>query len=257
MAVINILAETSEKLLKVVLSCKVISGILDDSDSLSPLVALQREKAHLLSNQLEIIENLELKETLVRVPISENMSCASEPNESLTRPDTGYLEDKVERLNNKVWDVKTKYYQDGLLLERLQMGTVLQRHLFPTRPSDEKSDDDFEALMRAQTDCSLEQLCEVEKIRHLQKQLEAIQQERVAVMLKCRQLSADMKTQASLLQHTSKLNVQLKKALDCHNLLRHILQCVIISSGVDWSQDDDLLKLVLELGEPLSIVVPM
>ena len=42
MAVINILAETSEKLLKVVLSCKVISGILDDSDSLSPLVALQR-----------------------------------------------------------------------------------------------------------------------------------------------------------------------------------------------------------------------
>ena len=105
--------------------------------------------------------------------------------------------------------MKTKYYQDGLLLERyrpltvakykslrlhrLQMGTVLQRHLFPTRPSDEKSDDDFEALMRAQTDCSLEQLCEVEKIRHLQKQLEAIQQERVAVMLKCRQLSADMK----------------------------------------------------------------
>ena len=50
--------------------------------------------------------------------------------------------------------------------------------------------------------------------------------------------------------------MQLKKALDCHNLLRHILQCVIISSGVDWSQDDDLLKLVLELGEPLSIVVP-
>lgn len=77
MAVINALAETSEKLLKVVLSCKVISGILDDSDSLLPLVAFQRyinhlrgellylffkrrEKAHLLIKQLDIMENLEL-----------------------------------------------------------------------------------------------------------------------------------------------------------------------------------------------------
>ena len=75
---VNILAETSEKLLKVALSCKVISGIIDDSDCLPPQVALQRfvkdlrldlqimlilflrEKANLFSSQMEILERLEL-----------------------------------------------------------------------------------------------------------------------------------------------------------------------------------------------------
>ena len=141
----------------------------------------------------------------------------------------------MDHLNDKVQDTKTKYYQDVLLLERyrpsyckaktcpslrlhrLQMGAVLLRHLFPTRPSEEK--DEFGALVKTLTDCSLEQLSKLERIQHLQKQLEAIQQERVAVMGKCRQLSADMEvisayfcdvmtlcwfSQTSSLQYTSK-----------------------------------------------------
>ena len=52
---------------------------------------------------------------------------------------------------------------------------------------------DLSTLVEAHTACSLKLLSEVEKVQLMQKQLEKIQQERVALMSKCRQLSADMK----------------------------------------------------------------
>ena len=46
---------------------------------------------------------------------------------------------------------------------------------------------------------------------------------------------------------------QLKKAVDRDNLLKQALQCLIVGSGVDWSQDEDVLQLMLDLGQPLSL----
>ena len=32
-------------------------------------------------------------------------------------------------------------------------------------------------------------------------------------------------------------------------LLTHVLQCLVFASGIDWAQDEDLLKLTLTIGQ--------
>jgi len=43
---------------------------------------------------------------------------------------------------------------------------------------------------------------------------------------------------------------QLQSSQDEVMLLKHTLMCLIGGSGVDWSSDDELCKLVLTLGRP-------
>ncbi|CAI8004430.1 hypothetical protein GBAR_LOCUS3917 [Geodia barretti] len=204
-----------KELMKEALHSKENSELLAELTESGPsdILTLTREKQRLLQEKTSCEVELELRMRLCKEPLAD------------TTVDLEDLEERVAELEREVSAARSRLSLDQQLIQRLQTSEILTKHLFQ-RPDPTAED---KALREA-----------------VGKQCAESGRDRVMRIKRENDTGARDTAESSLLKLRLRRVLEAKTA-ECR-LLRGCLQGLIVGSGVDWSEDEQLRDLTISLG---------
>ncbi|XP_071964068.1 centromere protein H-like [Antedon mediterranea] len=220
-----------------------------DKEEVNILLELQRLKEWLQSQTLELETVLKLRKT--HTP-------------SMGVDDDDEVEYRIMELQHKLLDVTASNSLKELVIKRIQCTDALLKILFPRNKEDKIEDQQvYIDLVDEQTKLVTEILGHQKAIERTQKELDIVRQEAIGVKRENRvlmsgyqQMKADkVKTKKTKKRQEQEELIQ-KEVEDITSkitITQHILQALIMGSGVNWAKDPELQQLLISLGETVDL----
>ncbi|XP_033109526.1 uncharacterized protein LOC117110811 [Anneissia japonica] len=211
----------------------------------STILELKRLKEWLQSQTTELETVLQLRKT----------------RESEITTDVSH---RIVELQKELLNVTSSKSLKDLVLERMQCSDALLNILFPreTPSSEVKHRQKYLDLVEQQNKLVTEILGHQKAIQRTQKELDTVRQEAMEVKRDNRELMSMYQRIKSenekkrMKNSRQKEEESIQKELDNISskiiIAQHVLQALIIGSGVNWAKDKQLQQLLLSLGESLD-----
>ncbi|XP_013404265.1 centromere protein H-like [Lingula anatina] len=232
----------------------------------------QSEEEISLSADEIILQLQKTREWLNTVMVDYHAKLESAKDSARPGNNIDQIQERITELQKELLDASTNLKQKEQIVKRMQLGECLSQNLLSACDGDQGAGD---LVTRNKETESLLPLVQrqmelVTKILGIHKAMQTMhvtvgcyQKDRLQMMKQCRELLAQAEKQNEEKQQRGADFQQNEEIQDAKRSLeeecskiemqRHVLQGLILGSGIHWAEDEKLKKLVISLGQPLDL----
>ncbi|XP_072038241.1 centromere protein H-like [Amphiura filiformis] len=172
---------------------------------------------------------------------------------------------RVDELQEELVEKTSLHSVKELALQRMQLGSTLLNILFPPLEEEGSVSDterqQFVDLCTRQNELSSDILAINSTCQRLQEELEGVRQksseakkENQGLMEQLRHKNDEKnKAKQSTSHEAERLHTEIDRQLSHICIGRNILQGLVVGSGVNWAEDEELKELVISLGQHVKL----